>query len=68
VWSVLLASYESMRRFGGELAGCCDLLICDEGHRRVFFGRGWRLGMGYGLWWETDHARALRTPPCRFVN
>ncbi|KIZ01995.1 DNA repair and recombination protein RAD54B [Monoraphidium neglectum] len=50
VWSVLLASYESMRRFGGELAGCCDLLICDEGHRRVFFGRGWRLGMGYGLW------------------
>lgn len=33
VWHVLLASYESMRRFGPELAGSCDLLVCDEGHR-----------------------------------
>jgi hypothetical protein len=35
VWHVLLASYESMRRFGPELAGSCDLLVCDEGHRWV---------------------------------
>jgi DNA repair and recombination protein RAD54B len=33
VWAVLLASYESMRRFGPDLAGYCDLLVCDEGHR-----------------------------------
>ena len=33
VWHVLLASYESLRRFGPELAGACDLLVCDEGHR-----------------------------------
>lgn len=35
VWHLLLASYESMRRFGPELAGVCDLLVCDEGHRWV---------------------------------
>lgn len=24
---------QAMRKFGHELSGCCDLLVCDEGHR-----------------------------------
>lgn len=33
VHRVLVASYEALRRFGPELAGAADLLVCDEGHR-----------------------------------
>ena len=32
-WRVLVASYELIRKFCGELAGAVDLLVCDEGHR-----------------------------------
>lgn len=30
---VLVISYETLRRHAVELSSCCDLLICDEGHR-----------------------------------
>ena len=30
---VLIASYETIRLVADQLAGSCDLLICDEGHR-----------------------------------
>ena len=33
VFPVLVASYESIRLVADQLAGYCDLLICDEGHR-----------------------------------
>eukprot|EP00884_Botryococcus_braunii_P013016 jgi/Botrbrau1/21715/Bobra.43_1s0110.1 len=33
IWGVLALSYETIRKFSDDLAGCCDLLICDEGHR-----------------------------------
>ena len=33
VFPVLIASYESIRLVADQLAGYCDLLICDEGHR-----------------------------------
>ena len=33
VWPVLVASYESLRAVAADLAGACDLLVCDEGHR-----------------------------------
>ncbi|GMH36127.1 hypothetical protein BSKO_03995 [Bryopsis sp. KO-2023] len=33
VHHVLVVSYELIRKFTKELAGCCDVLICDEGHR-----------------------------------
>ena len=33
VWPVLVASYESLRPVAADLAGACDLLVCDEGHR-----------------------------------
>lgn len=32
---VLITSYETLRKFAAQLAGGCDLLICDEGHRCV---------------------------------
>lgn len=39
-WPLLITSYELIRRMAKQLSGCCDLLICDEGHRyatvRVF--------------------------------
>jgi hypothetical protein len=31
VWPVLAVSYETIRKFSKDLAGFCDLLICDEG-------------------------------------
>ncbi|KAK9862149.1 hypothetical protein WJX84_011079 [Apatococcus fuscideae] len=33
IWTVLVVSYESIRKYSNELAGTCGLLICDEGHR-----------------------------------
>ena len=33
VFPVLVASYETIRLVADQLAGFCDLLICDEGHR-----------------------------------
>ena len=33
VWKLLVGSYETLRKFAHELEGCCDLLVCDEGHR-----------------------------------
>ena len=28
-------SYETIRKFAEALAGTCELLVCDEGHRSV---------------------------------
>jgi len=28
-------SYETLRKFADGLAGFCDVLICDEGHRCI---------------------------------
>ncbi len=33
IWTVLVASYETVRKYAAELAGTSGLLICDEGHR-----------------------------------
>jgi SNF2 family DNA or RNA helicase len=33
VWKLLVGSYETLRKYAHELEGCCDLLVCDEGHR-----------------------------------
>ncbi|KAK9915546.1 hypothetical protein WJX75_000577 [Coccomyxa subellipsoidea] len=33
VWKVMVASYETLRKHTEALAGCVDLLVCDEGHR-----------------------------------
>ena len=33
IWTVLIVSYESVRKYATQLAGTCRLLICDEGHR-----------------------------------
>ncbi|KAK9822627.1 hypothetical protein WJX81_000343 [Elliptochloris bilobata] len=33
VWKLLIVSYETLRKFATHLAGTCDLLVCDEGHR-----------------------------------
>jgi len=33
VWRVMVASYETLRKHTDALAGCVDLLVCDEGHR-----------------------------------
>lgn len=30
---VLITSYETLRKVARELTGCCDILVCDEGHR-----------------------------------
>lgn len=27
VWKLLIASYETLRKFAGELAGTCDMLV-----------------------------------------
>lgn len=35
VHKLLIISYELIRKFCKNLAGHCDLLICDEGHRYV---------------------------------
>lgn len=29
-----MISYETLRKFSGQLRGCAELLVCDEGHRR----------------------------------
>lgn len=55
VWHLLLASYESMRRFGPELAGVCDILVCDEGHRWGQPG-GACASQGSGRKWGQRHA------------
>lgn len=34
-WPIMIASYETLRKFADGLAGFCDVLICDEGHRCV---------------------------------
>lgn len=36
VHRVLVISYETVRTFAAQLAGSCDLLVCDEGHRCEF--------------------------------
>lgn len=36
MWPVMLISYETLRRHVESLAGFCDVLICDEGHRQGF--------------------------------
>eukprot|EP00775_Hariotina_reticulata_P011378 gene11378-11527_t len=33
VWKLLVGSYEGLRKYGAQLKGCCDVLVCDEGHR-----------------------------------
>ncbi|KAK9848941.1 hypothetical protein WJX84_006451 [Apatococcus fuscideae] len=33
IWNVMIASYESIRKYCSQLAGTAGLLICDEGHR-----------------------------------
>ena len=33
VWPVMIVSYETLRKFADSLAGYCDVLVCDEGHR-----------------------------------
>ena len=35
IYPVLVTSYETLRLVADQLAGHCDLLICDEGHRCV---------------------------------
>ncbi|KAL0049394.1 hypothetical protein WJX82_001168 [Trebouxia sp. C0006] len=32
-WPIVIVSYETLRKFADSLAGFCDVLICDEGHR-----------------------------------
>lgn len=34
-WPIMIVSYETLRKFADGLAGFCDVLICDEGHRFV---------------------------------
>jgi DNA repair and recombination protein RAD54B len=33
IFKMLITSYETVRKHAAELAGTCDLLVCDEGHR-----------------------------------
>lgn len=33
VWPIMIVSYETLRKFADGLAGFCDVLVCDEGHR-----------------------------------
>ena len=33
LYKVLIGSYEGIRKHTAALAGACDLLVCDEGHR-----------------------------------
>lgn len=33
IYKLLILSYESARMHAETLRGCCDLLVCDEGHR-----------------------------------
>lgn len=33
VHKLLILSYESARQHATALRGCCDVLVCDEGHR-----------------------------------
>ncbi|KAI3434723.1 hypothetical protein D9Q98_002784 [Chlorella vulgaris] len=33
VYRAVAVSYETLRKHAAELAGCVDLLVCDEGHR-----------------------------------
>ncbi len=33
MWPIMVVSYEILRKFADALAGFCDVLICDEGHR-----------------------------------
>lgn len=35
VWPIMIVSYETLRKFAEGLAGFCDVLICDEGHRQA---------------------------------
>lgn len=34
LWPIMIVSYETLRKFADGLAGFCDVLICDEGHRQ----------------------------------
>jgi hypothetical protein len=40
VHRVVVVSYETLRKHAAELAGCVDLLVCDEGHRCGAAGGG----------------------------
>ena len=33
MWPIMIVSYETLRKFADSLAGFCDILVCDEGHR-----------------------------------
>lgn len=33
IYKMMIASYETLRKFCKELEKCADLLVCDEGHR-----------------------------------
>ena len=59
IYPVLVTSYETLRIVADQLAGHCDLLICDEGHRCS----------GVKLWAVTYHHRNARadwtTRQCR---
>ena len=40
LFRVLVASYETLRKHTADLAGVCDVLVCDEGHRLKAAGGG----------------------------
>lgn len=55
-------SYETLRKHAADLAGCIDLLVCDEGHRWGWvrpFSRGcwacWRVSVGWPRCWLPGH-------------
>lgn len=67
VYRAVAVSYETLRKHAAELAGCVDLLVCDEGHRWE-----WRHGNHhFSLWpaWQLAclHAGAgvlVAAPSC----
>ena len=52
-WPIMVVSYETLRKFADGLAGFCDILICDEGHR-------------YAATWQ--HARCPHQAYCCFYG
>ena len=50
VCPIMIVSYETLRKFADGLAGFCDVLICDEGHRQaphLFFHQSLRQPAAY---------------------
>ena len=50
VFRVLVGSYETLRKHAEQLAGSCDLLVCDEGHRLKAAQVSHHLGLSAGAW------------------